>query len=244
MIASIPTLAAVRSHPGRVRARNEDAWSYSGEAGVYAVCDGIGGAAGGEVASQIAAEAFVESIAGVPPAERTAKWMAKAVCAANRRVHARAVYEPSLDGMGTTLVGLAFCGAGRVMVAHVGDSRAYRLRRGVLDRLTEDHSLIAEQMRMGVLTGEGAVHSPMQHVITRSVGTRRQVQPEIQVLPVESGDRLLLCTDGLTRELPDAALAILLERAGSPEQRVEALVEAAVRAGGRDNVTALLVETP
>ncbi len=251
MTASLQTVAAGLSHPGRVRARNEDAWSYAAEAGIFAVCDGIGGAPGGEIASQIAAEAFVEVLAGVPAGERTPKAIAQAVCAANRRVHARAAHEPALDGMGTTLVGLAFrdfAGSGghggqrEAALVHVGDSRAYRWRRGQLARLTEDHSLVAEQIRMGVLTGEEASRSPLRHVITRSVGTRRSVQPEVQVLSVEPGDLLLLCTDGLTRELPDAAIAILLERAGSPAERAQALVDAALRAGGHDNVTMLLVE--
>ena len=246
--ASLQTVAAGLSHPGRVRARNEDAWSYAAEAGVFAVCDGIGGAPGGEIASQIAAEAFVEMLAGVPAVERTPKSIAQAVCAANRRVHARAAHEPQLDGMGTTLVGLALRGiAGKggqreAVLVHVGDSRAYRWRRGQLLCLTEDHSLVAEQMRMGVLTGEEATRSPMRHVITRSVGTRRSVQPEVQVLPAEPGDLLLLCTDGLTRELPDAALAVLLGRAGTLTGRAQSLVDAALRTGGRDNVTVLLVE--
>ena len=189
----------------------------------------------------------MEALGAAPAGERTPKSVAQAVCAANRRVHARAAHESSLDGMGTTLVGLALGepagGSGQrdAVLVHVGDSRAYRWRRGQLRRLTEDHSLVAEQLRMGVLTGEEAVRSPLRHVITRSVGTRRSVQPEVQVLSVEPGDRLLLCTDGLTRELPDAALAVLLERGGDPAACAEALLEAALRAGGHDNITVLLV---
>ena len=268
--------AAVLSHVGRVRASNQDAWSYSLAGGVFVVCDGVGGAAAGEIASQLAAEALVEMLLPLPAAERTPKAVAEAVCAANRRVHTRAAHEPALHGMGTTLVGLVLreldhsmkgepggCRHGldagangdiqerphrsgnakrEAMLVHVGDSRAYRWRAGVLQLLTEDHSLVAEQVRMGVLTEGAAAHSPMQNVITRSVGTRRSVVPEVQVLGVEPGDVLLLCTDGLTRELPDMAMAVLLARGGSLEEQSAALVDAALAAGGRDNVTVLLVE--
>ena len=220
---------------------------------------------------------------GLAAAERTPKAVAQAVCAANRRVHARAAHEPALDGMGTTLVGLVLREPGTLMereqgverergtasepgesrqgpsagesgsrgsaslrreavLVHVGDSRAYRWRAGVLAPLTEDHSLVAEQVRMGVLREDEAARSPMRSVITRSVGTRRSVAPEVQVLEVWPGDVLLLCTDGLTRELPDAALGVLLGRGGSLAERSEALMAAALGAGGRDNVTVLLVE--
>ena len=128
------------------------------------------------------------------------------------------------------------------LLVHVGDSRAYRWRAGILELLTEDHSLVAEQIRMGVLTEEEAEHSPMRHVITRSVWTRRAVAPEVRVLALEPGDVLLLCTDGLTRELPDAALGVLLRRGGSLAERGESLLGAALGAGGRDNVTVLLLE--
>ncbi len=257
MSAGVHFVASARSDAGRVRANNQDAWSYSAEAGVFVVCDGIGGAAGGEIASQAAAEAFVEALAGLAAAQRTANAVAQAVCTANRRVLARAGHEPALRGMGTTLVGLVLGahreevgrsaddpGRGSAILAHVGDSRAYVWRAGVLTCCTKDHSLVAEQLRMGVLTSEEAERSPMRNVITRSVGSRRAVAPEIQPLALEPGDTVLLCTDGLTRELPDAAIAVLLQRGAMLplSERNESLVEAALRAGGRDNVTSLLIE--
>ena len=242
MPVALHSVVAAASHTGSVRLTNQDAWSYSLEAGLFVVCDGMGGAAGGEVASRAAVEAFLEHLGAVGEAERSVKAIAQAVCAANRRVHARAAHEPALHGMGTTLVALVACEESTVAVAHVGDSRCYRWRQGALTRLTEDHALIAEQVRMGVLTEEQAARSPMRNVITRAVGTRRSVLPEVRMLAAEPGDVFLLCTDGLTREVPDAALGVLLGRAGSLEERNAGLVEAALRAGGRDNVTALLVE--
>ena len=248
MTVALHTVAAALSHAGRVRRTNQDAWSYSLEAGLFVVCDGMGGAAGGEVASRAAVEAFLEAFLepsdAVAGPERSVRGIAQAVGAANRRVHARAVHEPGLRGMGTTLVALVAGARGKheAAVAHVGDSRCYLWRRGTLRRCTEDHSLIAEQVRMGVLTEDEAARSPMRSVITRAVGTRRSVEPEIGMLAVEAGDVFLLCSDGLTRELPDAALAVLLGRDGSLEERNAALVDAALRAGGRDNVTAMLVQ--
>lgn len=235
--------AAAASHTGLVRRANQDAWSYSLEGGVFAVCDGMGGAAGGEVASRIAAEAFLEHVSAVGEEQRSSRAIGQAICAANRRVHMRGASEPALRGMGTTLVALVARGRSRFAIAHVGDSRCYLLRAGELVRCTEDHSLVAEQMRMGVLSEEAAASAPLRHVITRALGTRRSVEPELRTMPVEPGDLFLLCSDGLTRELPDAAIAVLLRRsAASLEARSEQLVQAALGAGGRDNVTALLVE--
>ena len=233
---------AALSHVGSVRRSNQDAWSYSLDAGVFVVCDGMGGAAGGEVASRTAAEAFVEHMIAVPRAQRMPKSIGQAVCAANRRVQARAAQESALQGMGTTLVALVACGDREWRLVHVGDSRCYRWREGMLRRKTEDHSLVAEQLRMGVIDQEQAEVSPMRNIITRSVGTRRSVDPEIQTLAVEPGDLFLLCTDGLTRELSDDRIAELLAPSVSVEERNAALLAAALEAGGRDNVTSLLIE--
>jgi serine/threonine protein phosphatase PrpC len=234
--------AAAVSHVGLVRRTNQDAWSYSADAGVFAVCDGMGGAAGGEVASRLAVEAFLESVRAIPEEQRSGRVITQAICAANRLVHARGTAEKSLRGMGTTLVALIARGRGRLAVAHVGDSRCYLFRSGVLSRCTEDHSLVAEQLRMGVLTEDAAAVAPLGHVITRALGTRRVVEPEVRTLQAEPGDLFLLCSDGLTRELPDVAIAVLLGRPGdSLEARAEALAEAALQGGGRDNVTCLLV---
>ena len=241
----LPTLAlhaVAVSHVGLVRRTNEDAWSYSDGAGVFTVCDGMGGAAGGEVASHMAADAFLENVRVTPEEQRTSRSIAQAVSAANRLVHFRGNHDRTLRGMGTTLVAVVSRGRGRVAVAHVGDSRCYLFRAGELMRCTEDHSLVAEQLRMGVLTEDAAATAPLRHVITRSLGTRRTVEPEVRTLQAEPGDIFLLCSDGLTRELPDEAIAVVLRRAGSSlEARADALMQAALHGGGRDNVTCMLV---
>ncbi len=242
MPAALHTAVAALSHTGWVRRSNQDAWSHSLEAGIFAVCDGMGGAAGGEIASRTAVEAFVEHLSTMTEAQRTDKAIAQAVCAANRRVQARVAHDPGLEGMGTTLVALVACGNNQWKLVHVGDSRCYRWSGTVLTRETEDHSLVAEQLRMGVIDEAQAAVSPMRNIITRSVGTRRSVDPEIQALPVEPGDVLLLCSDGLTRELSDDRIAALLALSGSIEERNAALLAAALEAGGRDNVTSLLIE--
>ncbi len=238
----LQSAVAAGSVPGRIRSTNQDSWSYSLEAGVFVVCDGMGGTAGGEVASQTAVEAFLESLVGVEAEDRTVKMITQAVCAANRRVHARGVQDRALRGMGTTLVALASISDQAVAVVHVGDSRCYRLRGGELCRCTEDHSLVAEQLRMGILNEEQAERSPMRHVITRAVGTRRSVLPEVQALGAEPGDLFLLCSDGLTRELGDVAIEQILRRQESLASRKESLLRAANEAGGRDNITVLLLE--
>jgi serine/threonine protein phosphatase PrpC len=189
----------------------------------------------------------VECLGGLPGAQRTQKAIAKAVCTANRRVLARAAVEPALNGMGTTLVALVARGATEAAVVHVGDSRCYRWQsgvheQGVLTQCTEDHSLIAEQLRMGLLTERQAATSPMRHVITRAVGLGKTVETTVLMLEVVQGDVFLLCSDGLTRELEDAAIAAVLRGPGSLEMRNQALVTAALAAGGRDNVTSMLVE--
>ena len=242
MTAAIHIVAAAASHIGRVRRENQDSWSYSSEAGVFVVCDGMGGPAGGEVASRTAVEAFLEHLGAVPPTERTRASVAEAVASANRRVFSRAEMDPALEGMGTTLVALVGLGGPGLLVVHVGDSRCYLFRGGALQCLTVDHSFIAEQIRAGVLTEQEAARSPMRHVITRAIGTQPMVQPEIQAWEAEPGDVYILCSDGLTRELADAEIASVLAREAPISDRNQVLIEAALAAGGRDNITAMLVE--
>ena len=233
---------AAAGHRGLVRRVNQDVWSYSLDAGVFVVCDGMGGAAGGEIASGLAVEAFLEHMSAAPAEQRDGAGMEQAVAAANRRVQGRASGDRSLTGMGTTLVALAARPGRGLLLAHVGDSRCYRWRGGALTRLTEDHSWIGEQIRLGLLPESAEAESPMRSVITRAVGTQPSVDPDVQLLKAGAGDVYLLCTDGLTRELPDAALAVLLGRGGGLHERNQSLLDAALQAGGRDNVTCMLVE--
>ncbi|HEX4581998.1 MAG TPA: protein phosphatase 2C domain-containing protein, partial [Acidobacteriaceae bacterium] len=146
-----------------------------------------------------------------------------------------------LEGMGTTLVALSLAGK-TAWVGHVGDSRCYRWRAGALQRLTQDHSLVEEQIRVGRMTREQARRSPMQNVITRAVGTRAEVVADVQELELQRDDLFLIASDGLTRELTDTAIAAILETAASDLQAAcAALVAAANAAGGRDNITCVLV---
>lgn len=230
--------AAGLTDRGRCRRGNEDALVMRAEAGVFVVCDGMGGAAAGETASHLAAETaaavMIQAGSGMSAAR-------EAVRAANTAVYERARQDRRLEGMGTTLVALSV-GAEAVCVAHVGDSRCYRWRDGMLQRLTHDHSLVEEQIRIGRMTREQARRSPMQNVITRAIGTRAEVVADVQELPLQAADVYLLASDGLTRELSDAALSAILAAAGSDLQAAcERMVAAANAAGGRDNITCVLV---
>jgi PPM family protein phosphatase len=223
---------------GRVRQANEDSFVMHAEAGAFVVCDGMGGAAAGETASHVAAETALAVLAKSQPG---ANALREAVRVANSAVYDRAQHDPRLEGMGTTLVALSV-GKDTGWLGHVGDSRCYRWRSGALERLTQDHSIVEEQIRIGRMTREQARRSPMQNVITRAVGTRAEVVADIQEVPLEQGDLYLLASDGLTRELTDAAVATILEsKANNPEAACSALLAAANAAGGRDNITCVVV---
>jgi PPM family protein phosphatase len=235
-------LAAAVSDRGRKRPSNEDAFGFSIEDRVFVVCDGMGGAAAGEVASSVAVDEVLTLLAGrgqnghapLPQA------IEEAIEAANDAVFSRAQRNQRLAGMGTTLVALA-AEDNHVWVLNIGDSRCYRLRKGQLELLTLDHSLVEEQVRMGRMTRSEAQRSPLKNVITRAVGTQGHVTPDVFGLEAEPDDLFLLCTDGLTRELSDSVIASVLASEMTLAQMCKRLVEAAKRAGGHDNITCLLV---
>jgi len=245
------------SHPGRVRQGNEDACAVDVDHGAFVVCDGVGGAAGGEIASQIAAEALIESLRETEGS--CADRLARSVEAANTRVYQQARQNRGLRGMGTTLVALlmedrpsAANPDGRaIWLANIGDSRCYRLRDRQLKQLTDDHSVVEEQVRAGYITRQQAELSPIRNVITRALGSESVVDADIHGLEAAAGDLYLLATDGLTRELTDEQIAAILlqgglsSRAGELEGRVgtlcESLVDAANANGGGDNITCVLV---
>ena len=252
--ATLQYTAAAVTDRGRRRASNEDAFGYSVEDGVYVVCDGMGGAAGGEVASTLAVEEILRLLAGFretalrEEAGRSdashsgdvPSIVAEAVDAANTAIHSRAQRSLRLNGMGTTLVAVVV-GEERLWVVNVGDSRCYQLRSRGLRACTEDHSLIEEQVRMGRMTRAEAARSPLRHIITRALGTQRQVTPDVFELKPEPGDMYLLCSDGLTRELADGEIERILRAEETLEERCAALVEAANRSGGQDNITCVLI---
>jgi serine/threonine protein phosphatase PrpC len=258
-----PHTAAMLSHPGLIRRHNEDACAAAPEHGAFVVCDGIGGVAGGEIASRLAADAFVASLVATaqdaaPPQQR----VAQAIRCANSRILAQARQSRSLRGMGTTLVSLLLepspdntpgSSWGNVWLANVGDSRCYRLRHNAFDQLTHDHSYVEEQVRAGELTREQADHSPIRNVITRAVGCSAHVKPDIDCHPAQSGDLYLLTTDGLLRELTDHEIVEIITPAATPlaatnpsllQARCDALIAAANHNGGGDNITCLLVYLP
>jgi PPM family protein phosphatase len=222
---------AYRTDTGRQRTANED--SYFVRAPVFAVADGMGGAKAGEVASRIAADAFdTEMDENASPESR----LRRVVESANRQIHQLAERDTSRAGMGTTLTA-AMLGDGEISVAHVGDSRAYVYREGRLRQLTRDHSLVEELRRQGRLTDREAEEHPQRSIITRALGPEAEVEVDTMTYPVRSGDVFLLCSDGLTTMVDERRIATILQRSPDLQAAADALVDAANRAGGRDNVT-------
>jgi serine/threonine protein phosphatase PrpC len=254
--------AAAASHRGRVRTANEDSFGICADEGLFVVCDGMGGAAAGEVASRVAVDTMIRSLCGQPKSasahdtdpglvtdrrvvteNSTAgvpELLREAVSDANDLVFSQAANDSRLHGMGTTLVAL-LAQQGKVWVAHVGDSRCYRFRDGALEQLTRDHSLVDEQVKLGQLTREEADRSPLRNVITRAVGSQRSVNTEVSEVETAAGDLFLLCSDGLTRELPDVRIKALLTETQDLDLICQHLIDSANDAGGRDNVTCVLV---
>jgi len=220
---------------GRKRRRNED--SFVREPPLFAVADGMGGAQAGEVASRLAAAAFREfhEADELDPEGRVAAIIQEA----NRRIYERARSDAQASGMGTTITA-ALVSGGSVSIGHVGDSRAYRLRQGKLEQLTEDHSLVADLVRSGRLTPEEADAHPQRSVITRALGTDLQVDVDTFTVEAQADDVIVLCSDGLTTMVDDEEIARTVANADSLEQATKALVKAANRAGGEDNVTVVL----
>jgi serine/threonine protein phosphatase PrpC len=234
--------AAAQTDRGRKRPSNEDAFGFSVEHGVYIVCDGMGGAAAGEIASSIAVDEMLRQLTSRREAAVTlSEWAEKAVCAANNAIFSRAQRNQRLNGMGTTLVALVV-EERRVWVLNVGDSRCYRLRNGRIEQLTLDHSLVEEQVRLGRMSHSEALRSPLRNVITRALGTQNCVTPDCFEYRAEPGDLFMLCSDGLTRELADRTLESILSSNLALQERCARLVEAAKKAGGHDNITCVLVQ--
>jgi PPM family protein phosphatase len=228
------------THAGKVRANNEDALlvGEGRDETLFVVADGIGGFEAGEVASRIAVDVLKELAPGAS--------FEAAISEANRRILAAGRGDERLSGMGTTVVAVRFGGTRDepvAQVAHVGDSRAYLLRGGSLRPVTEDHSLVAELVRSGDLTRDQAAEHPQKNLITRALGADEEVEVDTAVLPVEAGDRFLLCSDGLSDMIPETRVGeILAEAPGDPEKPARSLVSAALDAGGADNVTVIVVD--
>ena len=230
--------AAGQTDTGRRRLRNEDAFIC--EPPLFAVADGMGGARAGEIAAGLAAAALEE--AGTET--RGAEGIAALIVEANRRIWERSLADPKTAGMGTTVTAaLVDAGAGTVAIGHVGDSRAYLLRKGAIEQLTTDHSLVAELVQSGVLTPEEAERHPQRSAITRALGTEATVEVDGFTVTAEPGDVFLICSDGLSSMLSDDEMAAAIEGAnGDPHDAADALIRAANDHGGEDNVTVVLFE--
>jgi len=225
---------ANRTDTGRQRSENED--SLFVRSPIFVVADGMGGAQAGEVASKTAADAFDRDLPEVPPEQ----FLRETIEAANRSIHELARADPSKAGMGTTITAAIVEARGEeVGIGHVGDSRAYRLRRGKLERLTRDHSLVEEMRRKGQITDAQAEDHPQRSIITRALGPEPEVEVDVQTVPAAPGDIFLLCSDGLTTMVGEERIAALLSATTSMREAVRTLVDEANAAGGRDNITAL-----
>jgi PPM family protein phosphatase len=242
-----------RTDAGRIRANNEDSFGSAPELGLFVLSDGMGGLECGEIASRLAVETIISHCreaggnssrpaavgpdCGVPNASSA---LADAIRLANELIYREAQQGAADRKMGATVVAVE-CGAERMNFAHVGDSRIYRLRAGRLEQLTHDHSLVAEQMRQGNMTSDEADESNLKNVLTRALG----VAPEVEVDAAEEllieDDAILLCSDGLTRELSDVQIAGVLGDADEAQEAADNLVELANRAGGGDNITAVVI---
>lgn len=256
MATPLPKLRhAERTHVGKVRKNNEDNYAELPDKGLYLVCDGMGGYEGGEVASRLAVSTVVEFYGQAVEKGHEMTWpgnydaalplrtncLKAGIEIANQRILDAIAETPKLEKMGTTAVGLVF-DEGKAWFCHVGDSRGYRWRGGVLTQVTCDHSWVGEQLRMGIITAEEAEHHQFKNVITRSLGMAET--PKVDVTPdaPEPGDIYLLCSDGLSGFASDEKInAILTAAPGDLERAADQLIEAALDGGGKDNVTLILV---
>ena len=244
---------AGKTDVGLVRANNEDNLGFDTASGVFVVCDGMGGQAAGERASKIAVDTIMGYFRKAPKEGREvvgrvferlssrANSLARAIQLANQSIHEEASRDPRFTGMGTTVVAVAVEGD-EFSVAHVGDSRAYLLRAGVLQQLTNDHSLVMEQVRRGLITLEDAEKSTIQNVIVRSLGAEESVDPDLADHELLAGDLVLMCSDGLSHFVHDNVLLEVLLASSSADRACTDLIQAAKAAGSNDNITCLVIQ--
>jgi len=269
---SLAVEVAGKTDIGCVRANNEDNFGYDSRYGIFVVCDGMGGQAAGEVASKMGVDVLLEyfrqaakgqdesktpATANPNPAagvEQTtqalptsvspgARSLARAIDLANHKIHQAGQSENGHSGMGSTVVA-ALVRGNSLAIAHVGDSRIYLVRHGEIQQLTQDHSLVMEQVRMGLITREQAEQSEMQHVILRALGSEENVEADIEDLLAVTGDFLLMTSDGLTRHVRDEEILKIVTASASSslEKACTALIQAAKDRGGDDNITCLLLK--
>lgn len=231
---------ACATDAGRVRPNNEDAVRVDPVLGLAVLADGMGGYNAGEVASHLCCDTIVAALHAMPPDGDAGERLRRAVEAANRCIHDDAQRHPAHRGMATTVVAVLVHGA-RLTVAHVGDSRLYRLRQGRLAALTRDHTLVQEHIDAGWVAPEDGRHVGYRNLVTRAVGVSPWVAVELGEHAIEPGDTFLLCSDGLTDMLSDAEIAAILCRVAPGATAATALIAAANAAGGTDNIAVALI---
>ncbi|HEY5616823.1 MAG TPA: protein phosphatase 2C domain-containing protein [Vicinamibacterales bacterium] len=246
---------AAATDPGRVRSRNEDCFVAEGDLRFFAVVDGMGGHTGGDLASITIAEAVTTFIRDTArDSDKTwpdgldarlsalANRLQVAIRSANRTLAARAQTNAALDGSGATVAAALF-GTDDVAISHVGDCRAYLLRNGHLSQMTRDHSVVAEQMAMGLIDAQAARTHPLRHVVTRAVSGQAGMAVDTLELKIESGDRLLLCSDGIHSVLTDKEIADIVGDLERPlDELCRAVIDRVNSRGGPDNSTAVMIE--
>ena len=243
------------SDVGLKREGNEDTFSTKDSLGLYIVADGMGGHLAGEVASRVAVEMINKSfgrwveeetsedqIFGNPDRSLTKRgnYISGSIQLANRVVYEMAVEQEQYHGMGTTAVVLAVTPT-LIIAANVGDSRIYMLRDGNIERLSKDHSIVAEQVEMGMMTEEEAESSPLRHVLTRNLGSSENVEPDIFEIEPSNNDRFILCSDGLTDLVSDKEIGEMIQNEEDPEKLCQKFIEMALKRGGHDNTTVVSV---
>ncbi|KDE24643.1 protein phosphatase [Bacillus subtilis] len=241
-------LTALKTDTGKIRQHNED------DAGIFkgkdefilaVVADGMGGHLAGDVASKMAVKAMgekwneAETIPTAP--SECEKWLIQQILSVNSKIYDHAQAHEECQGMGTTIVCALFTGK-TVSVAHIGDSRCYLLQDGDFVQVTEDHSLVNELVRTGEISREDAEHHPRKNVLTKALGTDQSVSIDTRSFDIEPGDKLLLCSDGLTNKVEGTELKDILQSDSAPQEKVNLLVDKANQNGGEDNITAVLLE--
>ncbi len=233
------------SDVGLVREHNEDAWAAYPERGLFLLADGMGGHAAGEIAADESVSYLHELVnqwhlLTQTSLDEAVAFFRDAFTKVNTSIYEKGQHDPSLSGMGTTLCSLYFLQK-HAIVAHVGDSRIYRLRDGSLEQLTEDHSLVSELVSLGAMKGDDSETFPYKHILTRAIGTNSFVEPTVNYLKVNPQDCFLLCSDGLTNYVTDRELESVLNQDLPLANRGAALVDLANEHGGGDNITLVLV---
>jgi protein phosphatase len=226
-----------KTDKGLVRKENEDAFCIEKDLGLLAIADGMGGHASGEVASKMAIEILKESLK--KEEEPLPGRLRSVVKLANRTIYEAAQSQSQLNGMGTTLTALQLDG-NRLSIAHVGDSRAYLIRGGVIEQITDDHTIVSEQVARGTMTREEAARSDMRNILSRALGIGPEVDVDVEELVVSEGDHIVLCSDGLSELVSEDEILLEIESSSRPEIVCDEFVDLANQRGGEDNITVIV----